>query len=310
MLADRGTGPRNRAPLGNKTTNAKATAFQTPAPPSAQPTSPRMRRAKIKVHEAEPETQDDHEEREIEYMPPREIPLPDLPEDDWPIDRTCPQFEGKNLTCGWYTEYMARKKDDDEDDEFSDFEQKLKRIEELNEKKKQAQQAKKGNVVKKTALHKTTRDPLALKPAQSLTARGAASALSSTEPTPSFAAPTAAAKARLPSALQSKKVSALTATGDTRHTAAKVASNSTLGYSKGRAVSASARAPLSSIHERPTEASAPRPSFAQCSLNELFGHQNLDIKDEDADLGLGDSSNDLGEEEGGVQVFQLDTVEL
>ena len=46
-------GPRTRAPLGNKTTNVKATQ---PAPPSEKPSSPRLRRAKIKVHEAEPET--------------------------------------------------------------------------------------------------------------------------------------------------------------------------------------------------------------------------------------------------------------
>ncbi|KAF2480766.1 hypothetical protein BDY17DRAFT_234140, partial [Neohortaea acidophila] len=50
-------GPRNRAPLGNKTTNAKGNALQTPAPPvqdkaSARATSPRVRRGKIKIHDA------------------------------------------------------------------------------------------------------------------------------------------------------------------------------------------------------------------------------------------------------------------
>ena len=85
---------RNRAPLGMKTTNAKAKAFQTPAPLSIEhgkekssvpkSLSPRMRRAKVKVHQEEPvklEAQD--EEPEIEYMPPqpkRELPqaLPQL----------------------------------------------------------------------------------------------------------------------------------------------------------------------------------------------------------------------------------------
>ena len=81
--ANKDIGPRNRAPLGNKTTNVKATAFQTPAPPtqekqSAKPTSPRFQRARVKVQEAEAEVAEDgREEWEIEYMPPREVPLPD-----------------------------------------------------------------------------------------------------------------------------------------------------------------------------------------------------------------------------------------
>ncbi|KAK5146313.1 hypothetical protein LTR04_001073 [Oleoguttula sp. CCFEE 6159] len=71
-------GPRNRAPLGMKTTNARGKAFQTPAPPtekrSVQATSPRLRRAKVKVHQAEATTiEAQEEEPEIEYMPPRSI---------------------------------------------------------------------------------------------------------------------------------------------------------------------------------------------------------------------------------------------
>lgn len=73
-------GPRTRAPLGMKTTNAKATAFQTPAPPTngknsvkgtQKPASPRLRRAKVKIHQAEAIAIDSLEEPEIEYMPPR-----------------------------------------------------------------------------------------------------------------------------------------------------------------------------------------------------------------------------------------------
>jgi hypothetical protein len=75
-------GPRNRAPLGMKTTNVKTKAFLTPAPPMAAPQSantqlksksPRLRRAKVKVHqESEEEAKiDNEEEPEIEYMPPR-----------------------------------------------------------------------------------------------------------------------------------------------------------------------------------------------------------------------------------------------
>ena len=311
--ANHSTGPRNRAPLGNKTTNAKATAFQTPAPPtqekpSAKPSSPRMRRAKIKVHEAEPETEGYAEEREIEFMPSREVPMPDHP-DDWPADRTYPQFEGKNLTRGWFSEYDTRK-GDDENEEFSDFEGKLKRVEELNAKKKAQQQAKKTTVVKKNTMVTTARDPLAAKPTQSLTARSAASALSKPFSTARFAAPTASAKARAPSTTTAKKPNPAIA-GNARHTVAKVASNSTLGYSKGRAVSASSRKPLLGVHrEEPTQTTSP----ARPSLNGLFGLHNLDIADEDADIGLGAPSNGVlggsDDEDEESHVFQLDTIEL
>ena len=76
-------GPRNRAPLGLKTTNAKAKAFQTPAAPPEQldlgkatQRSATARKPKPKVSRAEmtkvdvKEDQDILEEREIEYMPP------------------------------------------------------------------------------------------------------------------------------------------------------------------------------------------------------------------------------------------------
>lgn len=76
-------GPRNRAPLGMKTTNVKTKAFLTPAPLMAEPASaktqiksksPRLRRPKVKVHREPDEDaiKADEEEPEIEYMPPRE----------------------------------------------------------------------------------------------------------------------------------------------------------------------------------------------------------------------------------------------
>ena len=246
-------GPRNRAPLGNKTTNAKVTAFKTPAAPatqekpSAKQSSPRMRRAKIKIHEAEAVTSahdDGEEEPEVEFMPPREIPLPDYPDDCWPHDRTYPQFEGKNLTRGWWSEF-APYKDSDEDEEFSDYGEKVKKIEERQKGEKAALQSKKSTPIKNAGLQKTTRDPLTTRAPQTLKARSAASALgldSKSSGVPSFAAPTATSKSRAPSALISKKPTTAThiATGNVRHGAARIASNSTLGYSKGRAVSGTA----------------------------------------------------------------------
>ena len=320
-MTDETVGPRNRAPLGNKTTNAKATFFHTPAPPTqekpsaAKHTSPRLRRAKIKIHEAEPDTADNEaEEREIEFMPPREVPLPDYP-DDWPHDRTYPQFEGKNLTRGWWSEF-GKQKDDDESEEFSDFEEKLREMEE-RERKQKAQQAKKALPAKNSGLQMTARDPLTAKPLQTLKSRSAASALSNsnkTSATPSFAVPTAAAKARLPSAVTSTKPgSAISAPDSSRHTAAKVASNSTLGYSKGRAVSATARKPLSELHSKPVPTNESEKSSTQeapingrTALDDLFGLQDLNSDD---DLG-GNGLAGLMEEDEAFKDFQLDPVEL
>ncbi|KAF2141699.1 uncharacterized protein K452DRAFT_318653 [Aplosporella prunicola CBS 121167] len=107
-------GPRSRAPLGMKTTNAKARAFATPALQTAEPGSertgvkssgPRLRRAKVKVHQATPvkdPTAD--EERDIEYMPPRGVPLNDDPEDWPPLNLS--MLEGSNLTRGVYLNYL------------------------------------------------------------------------------------------------------------------------------------------------------------------------------------------------------------
>ncbi|KAK7536723.1 hypothetical protein IWX49DRAFT_580299 [Phyllosticta citricarpa] len=108
-------GPRNRAPLGMKTTNARAKAFVTPAPKTVEPGSaktgaknsaPRLQRSKVKVHQASPQAHtSQHEERDVEYMPPPAVPLRDDPE-DWPSDMKYPMFEGKNLMRGiWETYY-------------------------------------------------------------------------------------------------------------------------------------------------------------------------------------------------------------
>lgn len=257
-----------------------------------------MRRAKIKIREAQTESGENEIEREVEFAPPPEIPLSDHP-DDWPADRTYPQFEGNNLMNGWYSEFCEQKNDEDEGI-MEDFQQKMKRIEELNEKKKkqQQQQAKKAGAVKKLPVQKTARDPLSTKPAQSLTARGAASALSR----PSFAAPTAATRSKAPSGAASKKpTSALASQPNARHTVAKVASNSTLGYSKGRAVSASKRAPLGGVFRAEAEEEAP----AKHSLDDLF-MQTLSLADEDAEIGF--SGIGIEEDDEESDVFQLDAV--
>jgi hypothetical protein len=232
-------------------------------------------------------------------MPPRGTPLPDHP-DDWQADESYPQFEGKNFTRGCYSAF-APEPEDDEDELGSDFEAKVNRLKELNAKKNAEQHGKKKSVVKKSALQTSTRDLLGRKESQGLTARGVADALAKKHAgTPSFAMPTSSARAK---GSQAKKPTpAISVPGKSRHTVAKVASNSTLGYSKGRAVSASKRMPLAGVYEE--EEGAPADS-AKGRLDELFGLGSLEIKDEDADLGLGSSGIEL-ERDNSEQLFQLD----
>lgn len=77
-------GPRSRAPLGLKTTNARAKAFQTPAAPvtdnpldkntqksgTTRKPKPRANHADMSKVEAVGEM-GEPEEREVEYMPPK-----------------------------------------------------------------------------------------------------------------------------------------------------------------------------------------------------------------------------------------------
>ncbi|KAI1614628.1 hypothetical protein EDD36DRAFT_474499 [Exophiala viscosa] len=96
--------PRNRAPLGAKTTNAKAHVFQTPAPAplttkpnrtaQKQSTARRSGRSKIAVAQAEPvetdvlaKRQEEEDEPDYGYAPPPPVALPDLP-----LDFNCEDF--------------------------------------------------------------------------------------------------------------------------------------------------------------------------------------------------------------------------
>lgn len=306
-------GPRNRAPLGNKTTNARANALRAPAAPptheqsSAKPTSPRMRRSKVKVLQSEAETKDVDGEREVEYMPPREIPLPDHPE-DWPQNRTYPQFQGKNFSRGFYTEF-GTKQDDGDESELSDFEEKVRRVAKQQAKKKAKQQQQ--HAVVKAKPVPASRDPLAAKAPPTIAARKASSALGSrTSAAPSFAAPTAATKARTTGMLASKKpLPVSTVAGNSRHGAARAASNTTLGYSKGRAVSGATRRPLDDIHRAPESQStgSGAPFGGNTSLDQLLG---LSLDDDGDDDNLAGKLDHFLEEDEALEGFQLDVPEL
>ena len=243
-----------------------------------------MRRSKVKVLQSEPETQHADAEREIEFMPPREVPLPDYPE-DLPHDRTYPQFKGDNFTRGWYSEF-ASKRDDNQDSEISDFDEKVRKLE-----KRQAERKAKQHAPVASKPVPTNRNPLADKAPSTLAARKASSALGMRSTSArSFAAPTAATKSRAPSVPASRKPTiSSTMTGNTRHAAARAASNTTLGYSRGRAVSGAARR-LDDIHKKPddttTSSDKPTPSSLGGStfLDQLAGLK-LDDDGEDDNLG-------------------------
>lgn len=130
-------GPRNRAPLGVKTTNAKA-AFKTPGLQAdslkTQKTKHRgssikkPKKAQIEVHQAQPQAldaSDVDDVPDVEYAPPKpkgklcpgttrevllsnaditQLELPDYPE-DITYDTTFPQFKGANMTRGWQKIY-------------------------------------------------------------------------------------------------------------------------------------------------------------------------------------------------------------
>jgi hypothetical protein len=248
--------------------------------PSAKPTSPRMRRSKVKVLQSEPEAQHADAEREIEFMPPREIPLPDHPE-DLSHDRTYPQFKGENFTRGWYSEF-APTRDDDQDSEMSDFDEKVRKLE-----KRQAERKAKQHAPVMSKPVPTKRNPLADRAPSTVSARSASSALGMRSTSArSFAAPTAATKSRAPSVPASRKPTiSSTMTGNTRHAAARAASNTTLGYSRGRAVSGAARR-LDDIHKKPDDADrSDKPKGGSTFLDQLIGLSLQDDDCEDDNLG-------------------------
>ncbi|KAM3414860.1 hypothetical protein BST61_g10003 [Cercospora zeina] len=299
---------RPRAPLGNKTTNAKALqtpALQVPSEDRPRATSPRLRRSKIKVHESLDTAHDvlntDPEEREVEYMAPRGVPLNDDPDDILPHPMNMDLLKGENLTRGWWAEYSQR----DMDDDFSDLEEKLKKAE-AQWKKDEAKKASKPP----TSRTVTGSDPKAAP--SSLRARTAASALASKP-----AARTAPmARARLTGPATSAARKPTPAAGNPRFAAAKAASNSTIGYSKGRSVSTSTRPPLSSMQSRPQAPKEPAQpksntldNLLKLSALELNTANEDEDEDEQAPAPANNALDALFGDEDEDEVFQLDPVE-
>jgi hypothetical protein len=218
-------------------------------------------------------------------MPPRSIPLPDVPSDDEDFlspSHKFPQFAPENVTRGWVRHYLNPVDDDGvsllDKKDAKEKEENDKLVDEMLEKAMNDALADVGEALRedmgispKKSQAPGQNSPLKPKPTKhvpgTMMAKSAASALNNkpTRSVPSYAAPTGAAKSRAPTGgLFGKKIreSAKADTASTnRHGAALAASRSTLGYGKGRAVSQRTNKPtstaLSDIHKpRSVSASA------------------------------------------------------
>jgi hypothetical protein len=242
-----------------KTTNAKSTAFQTPAPlgssAKTQKLSPRLRRPKVKVHQPELDAESEDDVPEVEYMPPKEVPLADDMGDYLPKDWKFPMFEGKNMTRGIYEAYHNPIEDDGRPKKLREFEEGLAREKKQRDidfdKVFSAQMAADDAEVRRHMGIEAPKPKRATTNISTLKARSAAQALSLTSSKPSFAAPTAATKSRVPTGfISSKKTTKpLIEPTPSRRAAAVAASHSTIGYAQGRAGRAApaARKPLSNV---------------------------------------------------------------
>jgi hypothetical protein len=252
-----------------KTTNAKSRAFATPAPLSSAKTqklSPRLRRPKVKVHQPEVAHESEDDVPEVEYMPPKEVPLEDDMDDYLPRNWTIPKISEQDMVRGIWQAYHNPIEDDGRTREQRKFEEELqkgrKQRDEEFEKVFASQMAQDNAEMReyygikepKKEAPKVATSVAA--PARSVTgpstmrARSAAAALLPTTK-PNYAAPTVAAKSRVPTGLVSGRKGAKTPTELTasRQASAAAASKSTIGYAQGRAGRAApaVRKPLSNI---------------------------------------------------------------
>jgi hypothetical protein len=265
--ADINIGPRTRAPLGMKTTNAKTKAFQTPGPAlekeleKTQPKQTSIRRPKKVIHAdaVKLEVHGDESplaERDVEYCPPKPKDLP-YESEDFPDG--CLNYDvlkKGNLMRGIYNTYYndldenGMSKQDRENEEVYQIsakkadEQILKMMEEdwtvgdvpetfRHLRKKQSQPKEKVDI--KSQPKKTAALPS--KGPATIVSRKAATALS-VAPKSAPVPPRATKPTPKPSFLSRAKPTATpivpSNASTIRHAAAIVASKSTIGYTKGR----------------------------------------------------------------------------
>ncbi|KAK2750190.1 hypothetical protein FQN57_004687 [Myotisia sp. PD_48] len=273
---------RNRAPLGMKTTNAKATAFQTPAPPLGtlkQARSGKRASSTRKIKKSTPVPQSKQEQREpdldedrdIEYMPPKPKPLSDF--DGYITYNTgFPQFKGRNSTRGWDRVYEDHdvgsdgltRKEREEKRANIEFDKRIDDLilEQLDSGLKQLGMEDDGlpHGSKIIASLKQQQPQMKRKEAivpidrsvSTLRSRSAAKALAlDPKPTPFVREKSRAGAAAKPvsKTTSMKRTPTPSNPSSMRHTAAMASSRNTLGYSKGRNVSSSLRTQSSSTQK-------------------------------------------------------------
>ena len=318
--------PKSRAPLGLKTTNAKAKPFQTPAPPlpdidvsKSKQKSVSARKPRPKVSHIEPvkidvlETKIE-EEPDIEYMPPKPKDLPDYPDDIDP-NINLSMFENNGMrrdffnhlhhSKGWdglsaverddIRSKRAQQRLEDEieahaaytlDSDIIDCQhdpecptQECLDAAEIRRKAKDKYENRMAEIdayfeslppvgldyLKKPAISKKQINVTSGPTTEA--SKRAASVLSIPKQKaiiPSKAPVKRSISAKLPSALVSHPKEPVQPTNPSsmRHTAAVAASNTTMGYSKGRATSASIRkfSNPKSIQPAPTKSNKPNPN--------------------------------------------------
>ncbi|KAL4974185.1 hypothetical protein BDW66DRAFT_168041 [Aspergillus desertorum] len=262
----------HRAPLGMKTTNAKAKGLQTPAAPvgtikpertTRKGSAQRAKKFTTFVEQPQPEVhvhpaQDDVPD--IEYMPPKPKDLPDHP-DDIAYDTSFPQFRPENLALGLESVYgdneitsdgltkRQRKyqKDSAAYDKMVD-ETILKQIESISFAEfSDNDQSNQPSVSELPQRRIPARYPRAASRKSNnsggistIRARDAAKALAGNERTipRTRAAPIIKPRTRIASSLfPPKKPRAPANPSSMRHTAAAADSRTTVGYAKGREIS-------------------------------------------------------------------------
>ncbi|PYI10568.1 hypothetical protein BO78DRAFT_393988 [Aspergillus sclerotiicarbonarius CBS 121057] len=271
--------PRHRAPLGMKTTNAKAKGLQTPAPPGGtvkpERTMKRGSTQRVKkfapfVEQSQPEAQTkpvEDDVPDIEYMPPKPKDIPDIP-DDITYDTTFPQFQPKNLARGLESVYgdneigpdglTKRERKFQEDSDACD-----KMVEEIIRKQVESigfeetyetvpsSEPPAGGATKHRmetrGMRAATGKPKYASNIPTVRARDAAAALSGTQRSVPRTRPAVLSKPRVTSALfPSKKPRSPTNPSSMRQGAATATSKSTVGYSRGREVSSNLHGKTSS----------------------------------------------------------------
>jgi hypothetical protein len=249
-------GPRTRAPLGAKTTNAKGHAFQTPAlvqqtvKPKRPSTTRRSVKSKITVAPSQPVEVDvvaaeENDVPDIEYAPPPTTELPDPPE-TFEYDQTLAQFQGANLCRGWGEIYLAEHTDEHGVPLFfREYEEKCASYD--REVERQVKESLKNVPHLDTELDKQVDAMIAAGPRykppevsriDTMRARGAADGLSHLKAPSVAIKPTASSllKSRKPpfSVFSSKVPPGPTNPSPMRHIAAEAVSKNTIGFPRAR----------------------------------------------------------------------------